>query len=33
MSTPGGYISMISELIRQMASHDFYLLDESLRSK
>ncbi|OLN28601.1 SAM-dependent methyltransferase [Desulfosporosinus metallidurans] len=30
---PGGYIPMVSELIRQMESHDFYLLDvESLRS-
>ena len=30
---PGGYIPMVSELIRQMESHDFYLLDvESLRN-
>lgn len=30
---PGSYMPMVSELIRQMESHDFYLLDvESLRS-
>lgn len=30
---PGGYIPMVSELILQLESHDFYLLDmESLRS-
>ena len=30
---PGGYISMVSELVQQMESHDFYLLDvESLRN-